>query len=196
MPHKPVAGFAERVAARRTHLRISIAEAAARVRMKRTNWEKMERGDYQPTAAVVGRIADVLETTAAQLYGEGGPAEPDTKTSTSDVSLAPFMTNLRARRAQLGLRQTQAADRAGMDPAQWSRIERGVQSPGVKLLTQVARALDTTPSMLLKGVGDDPALGESPEVVNEPDGAWVVYVKPEDIERFRSKGWTVTRSCG
>jgi transcriptional regulator with XRE-family HTH domain len=66
--------------------------------------------------------------------------------------LATFTTNLRNRRTELGLSQEAAAYAASMDQSQYSRIERGEVDPSIRTLTRVARALDSTPSELLRGI--------------------------------------------
>jgi transcriptional regulator with XRE-family HTH domain len=66
--------------------------------------------------------------------------------------LKTFTTNLRRRRAELGLSQEAVALAADMDQSQYSRIERGEVDPSIRTLTRVARALGTTPSELLRGI--------------------------------------------
>lgn len=66
--------------------------------------------------------------------------------------LRTFTTNLRARRAELGLSQEAVAAEASMDQSQYSRIERGEVDPSIRTLTRIARALGTTPSELLRGI--------------------------------------------
>jgi transcriptional regulator with XRE-family HTH domain len=66
--------------------------------------------------------------------------------------LKTFTTDLRRRRAELGLSQEAVALEAGMDQSQYSRIERGEVDPSIRTLTRIARALGTTPSELLRGI--------------------------------------------
>jgi transcriptional regulator with XRE-family HTH domain len=66
--------------------------------------------------------------------------------------LRTLTTNLRSRRAELGLSQEAVAAEASMDQSQYSRIERGEVDPSIRTLTRVARALQTTPSELLRGI--------------------------------------------
>lgn len=66
--------------------------------------------------------------------------------------LRTLTTNLRSRRAELGLSQEAVATEASMDQSQYSRIERGEVDPSIRTLTRVARALQTTPSALLLGI--------------------------------------------
>jgi transcriptional regulator with XRE-family HTH domain len=72
-----------------------------------------------------------------------------------------FITNLRNRRTELGLSQEAAALRASMDQSQYSRIERGEVDPSIRTLTRVARAVESTPSALLCGIGHDDGDGAS-----------------------------------
>jgi transcriptional regulator with XRE-family HTH domain len=71
----------------------------------------------------------------------------------SQDPLDTFTMNLTRRRRALGLSQEAVADAAMMDQSQYSRIERGRVDPSIRTLTRVARALGTTPSELLRGIG-------------------------------------------
>jgi transcriptional regulator with XRE-family HTH domain len=67
--------------------------------------------------------------------------------------LQTFTINLRKRRWALDLTQEAVALEAMMDQSQYSRIERGEVDPSIRTVTRVARALRTTPSELLRGIG-------------------------------------------
>lgn len=50
-----------------------------------------------------------------------------------------------ARRQELGLTQAEAAERAGVSPGYWSRIETGSRTPNrIRSLERIADALDWT----------------------------------------------------
>jgi hypothetical protein len=92
------------------------------------------------------------DTTAPSQHGRRrdhpGPHFPE------DV-LDPFSRlafNIHTRRKALNLIAEQAGLRIGMNPSYWSRIERGVVDPGVRTLTRVAAALESTPADLLVGI--------------------------------------------
>jgi transcriptional regulator with XRE-family HTH domain len=70
----------------------------------------------------------------------------------SQDPLDTFTMNLTRRRRALGLSQDAVAEAAMMDQSQYSRIERGRVDPSIRTLTRVARALETTPSELLRGI--------------------------------------------
>lgn len=57
--------------------------------------------------------------------------------------------NIRARRKQLGLTQTEAADRIGWKQQAWAPYETGDRSVGVEVLADIAAALETTMSELV-----------------------------------------------
>lgn len=59
---------------------------------------------------------------------------------------------MRARRKALKLSQEEAGYRTWMNQSQWSRIERGVVDPGMRMITRIATALETTPAALLAGI--------------------------------------------
>jgi XRE family transcriptional regulator, regulator of sulfur utilization len=69
--------------------------------------------------------------------------------------LPVFANHVRTRRKTLKLTQETAADRAEMNTSYWSRIERGAIEPGIRMVTRVARALETTPAELLADVNPD-----------------------------------------
>jgi transcriptional regulator with XRE-family HTH domain len=75
----------------------------------------------------------------------------------ADDPLHTFIANLTARRTALGLTQEAVGTAALMDQSQYSRIERGRVDPSIRTLTRIARALETTPSELLRGVRAFPA---------------------------------------
>jgi transcriptional regulator with XRE-family HTH domain len=75
--------------------------------------------------------------------------------------LPRFANNVRARRRALKLTQETAAGRVLMDTSYWSRIERGVIDPGTRMVTRIATALETTPAVLLAGVGSDASSSSS-----------------------------------
>lgn len=60
-----------------------------------------------------------------------------------------FRANVKSRRTELGLSQTEVADRIGVDPGYISDLERGKRNPNLRRLAPLAQALDTTPSALL-----------------------------------------------
>jgi transcriptional regulator with XRE-family HTH domain len=75
--------------------------------------------------------------------------------------LPAFAQNVRARRKTLKLTQEAAADRASMEASYWSRIERGKTDPGIRMVSRVAAALETTPAQLLAGVDKEQNLGRA-----------------------------------
>jgi transcriptional regulator with XRE-family HTH domain len=69
------------------------------------------------------------------------------------VDLAALSRNVKSAREVAGLTQDQAADGAEMQPAVYSRIERGEVDPRLSSLVKIAGALGVTVSDLLRGVG-------------------------------------------
>ena len=66
--------------------------------------------------------------------------------------LKPFIANLRARRDELGLTQADVAWSAYMDQSYYSRIERGMVDPSIRMVSRIAAALQVDASELLRGV--------------------------------------------
>jgi transcriptional regulator with XRE-family HTH domain len=60
--------------------------------------------------------------------------------------------NLRARREELGLTQADVAWSAYMDQSYYSRIERGLVDPSIRMVARVAAALQIQPAELMRGV--------------------------------------------
>lgn len=59
---------------------------------------------------------------------------------------------IRRQRAKAGLTQKELAARTGVDRAYLNGIEQGKRSPTVVVLTRLARALGTAPSVLVSGL--------------------------------------------
>jgi transcriptional regulator with XRE-family HTH domain len=62
-----------------------------------------------------------------------------------------FSSNVRARRAYLGLTQEDLAEKARLERTYISQIERNNANPTIDALHALAKALDTTASELLSG---------------------------------------------
>lgn len=71
-------------------------------------------------------------------------------------ALEPFVTNLRTRREELGLTQADVAWKAYMDQSYYSRLERGVVDPSIRMVARVAAALQVETPELLRGVRATP----------------------------------------
>ena len=56
-----------------------------------------------------------------------------------------FLKNVRERREELKLSQGTVADRIGMDRGNYSKIENGTSSPGLKTIYAVADVLEFEP---------------------------------------------------
>lgn len=70
----------------------------------------------------------------------------------SSELLDVFRRNVRQRRLELNLTQTDVANRIGVDAGYISDIERGRRKPNLARLAPLAEALDTTPSALISSV--------------------------------------------
>jgi len=58
--------------------------------------------------------------------------------------------NLRRAREQAGLTQEEVAERSGVHSTEVSRIERGKRDPRVSTLERLAKAVEVSPSDLLR----------------------------------------------
>ena len=63
-----------------------------------------------------------------------------------------FMQNVRQRRRDLALTQSEVAERLGVSQPSYAALEGGKSIPGLEVVERVAIALETTPLELL-GVG-------------------------------------------
>lgn len=92
-----------------------------------------------------------------------------TKDPEVDEQLRAFGESMRAARLDASLSQVGLSQATRLDRAAISFLERAERAPDLSTLVRVARALDTTPSGLLAGVGlvgspvfDLPATGKRP----------------------------------
>jgi transcriptional regulator with XRE-family HTH domain len=76
-----------------------------------------------------------------------------TKDPEIDEQVREFGERMRAARADAGLSQVALSEATGLDRAAISFLERAERSPDLSTLVRVARALATTPSQLLDGIG-------------------------------------------
>ncbi len=66
------------------------------------------------------------------------------------ITKKSFAEVLREIRQENGLSQEELADRAGLHRTYISQVERGLKSPSLRSLEQIAQALGLPPSALLK----------------------------------------------
>ena len=69
-----------------------------------------------------------------------------------DSTLLQFGRNVARLRNAAGLSQNELADRADLDRAYLSGIERGTRNPGIKTVVKLAMALGATADELCQGV--------------------------------------------
>lgn len=70
-------------------------------------------------------------------------------TAYEDV-LAYLGANIRRRRKRLGWTQAEAAEEAELELRYYQRIERGLASPSLRVLVDIAEVLDCEPAALLR----------------------------------------------
>ena len=68
-----------------------------------------------------------------------------------DLDYAEVGRRIARRRKELGLRQTQVCERAGINDKYLSCIERATSIPSLEVVMKLALALDTTPNEFLLG---------------------------------------------
>ncbi|MGA7704055.1 MAG: helix-turn-helix transcriptional regulator [Solirubrobacteraceae bacterium] len=73
-----------------------------------------------------------------------------------DAQVGAFGVNMREARHEVGLSQVALSEATKLDRAAISFLERAERAPDLSTLVRVARALDTTPALLLAGVGLSP----------------------------------------
>lgn len=59
------------------------------------------------------------------------------------------------RRHELGLKQSEVEEKAGIGYKYLSNIERGISIPSIEVIMKIALALETTPDYFLVGSGTD-----------------------------------------
>ena len=65
---------------------------------------------------------------------------------------AQFAENLRRLRHAAGLTQERLSELTQLDPAEISRLERGVRDPQLMTIVRVARGLGVAPAEMLAGI--------------------------------------------
>ena len=85
-----------------------------------------------------------------------------TKDPEIDEQVRKFGERMRAARTAVGLSQVALSEATGLDRAAISFLERAERSPDLSTLVRVARALATTPSQLLDGIGAGSASFSAP----------------------------------
>ena len=68
-----------------------------------------------------------------------------------ELDYAQIGKRIAARRKELGLRQTEVCERAGINDKYLSCIERATSIPSLEVVMKLALALDTTPNEFLVG---------------------------------------------
>ena len=69
----------------------------------------------------------------------------------SEIDYIEIGKRIAHRRKELGLRQVQVCERAGINDKYLSRIERATSIPSLEVVIKLALALDTTPDEFLTG---------------------------------------------
>lgn len=68
-----------------------------------------------------------------------------------ELDYAQIGKRIAARRKELGLKQTEVCDKAGINDKYLSCIERATSIPSLEVVIRLAQALDTTPDFFLVG---------------------------------------------
>lgn len=85
-----------------------------------------------------------------------------TKDPQIDEQVRRFGERMRTARTEAGLSQVSLSEATGLDRAAISFLERAERCPDLSTLVRVARALRTTPSRLLDGIGSGTQTFERP----------------------------------
>lgn len=102
-----------------------------------------ENGKYPIPYDVAIKLADVLEIEVSLLYDD------------SPVSLLPYTEALKSVRTALGLSQKAFAERIGIVPSYYYKIEEGNRRPSRKVYQKIYAALETT-SLQTSLLGEHP----------------------------------------
>ncbi|HEY2768812.1 MAG TPA: helix-turn-helix transcriptional regulator [Solirubrobacteraceae bacterium] len=148
--------FGENVRGTRKRAGLSQIDLSVRASLDRAAVSFIERAERAPDLSTIIRIAGAVAVKPpALLSGIGfdgsavrGPRRPpDTGTPA-----ARFGTNLRWARERAGLSQEALANEAGVDRAAVSVFERGRRNPNLRTILRLARALELSPGVLLRGL--------------------------------------------
>ena len=138
-------GVGARMRERCLQLGISEAEAARRSGISARRFSFYVNEQREPDFATLLSICRALDVTPNDLFGiddiprKRGPS---------------FGDRMRARMAELGLTQQQAASRGGFSTRQFDQFLLDMQEPDLSALLDICDALETTPDHLLGYAGN------------------------------------------
>lgn len=105
------------------------------------------------------------------------------------VSFQIIGCNIKAARKAAHFTQAQAAEKAGISPLHYGRIERGEREPSIRLLTQIASALHTSTYALLQNcvldTGNHSVLFDSPDPDTRKYAEYVLVLLDEYREQIK-----------
>ena len=105
-----------------------------------------------------------------------------------DIDYKAIGKRIAVRRRELGLKQSQVEEMAGIGYKYLSNIERGISIPSIEVIMRLANALDTTPDCFLIGTNTQDTTGSITMMVKKLDTNQLVIAK-----NFLS--WLIESNC-
>ena len=136
------AAVGRRVRTLRQDLGLEIQEAAEKAGVSKQTWSRVENGHDLPRGSTAQKMADALGVNVATVWDDNSP-EP------LESNRAAVAVRIRQLRQQTGLQVREAAEKAGVAPETWSRIENGHYMPRSDTLGKMANALGVSPPLLM-----------------------------------------------
>jgi transcriptional regulator with XRE-family HTH domain len=148
--------FGENIRNMRKHAGFSQIDLSLRADLDRAAVSFIERAERAPDLTTIVRIAGAVSVKPAALLtgvGRDGVAvRGPQRAAGAETPAARFGVNLRWARERAALSQEALANEAGVDRAAISVFERGRRNPNLRTILRLARALELSPGVLLRGV--------------------------------------------
>jgi transcriptional regulator with XRE-family HTH domain len=148
--------FGENIRAARKRAGFSQIDLSVRASLDRAAVSFIERAERAPDLTTIIRVAGAVSVKPSGLLtgiGVDGPALRGPRRAVEALTPAErFGTNLRWARQRAGLSQEALANEATVDRAAVSVFERGRRNPNLRTILRLARALEVSPGVLLRGL--------------------------------------------
>jgi HTH-type transcriptional regulator, competence development regulator len=148
--------FGENIRGARRQAGLTQIDLSVRATLDRAAISFLERAERAPDLSTIVRIAAAVHVKPSALLdgiGSGvSAARGPRRLPQGDTPAARFGINLQWARRRCGLSQEALANNASVDRAAISVFERGRRNPKLRTVLRLARALDVSPGVLLRGV--------------------------------------------
>lgn len=139
-----ISSFAERLSIALEERHMSAAELSRKSNIPEAAISNYKKGNYKATQTKLAKIAEALNVSIPWLMGYDVPISPYTK----KIKVSSFQERLQERMNELDLRQTDVAERTGLQHAQIYHYINGTYRPKAENIEILANALGVTSEWL------------------------------------------------